>query len=195
MILAKGTIQHLQLANQNREVRLLDKNLVKHENFSLHSPDVGTYDPPESTLSGPKFSLSKFEKFYSPKQSMELIKHCPHAYASIYSERQIGPKNYSNSSLPKQQRFRFRDLLEKESIDNPSPLNYNLSGINSIGNKVKVDLIKKINQKRFSKLSLSFSRFQDKAFYHEKERLMKGIDSVCPTAYDPLDAFKSLQSK
>ena len=194
MIPENRNIPTFTISKSKREAKILDKDLVKFENFGIHSPDVGVYDPPNSTLSGPKFSMSKFQKYHSPKHKTELIKHYPHAYASIYTDRQVGPKNYSYSSLPKQQRFRFRDLFELECVNLPSPSNYNLSQIKSIGNRVQADLLTKLKQKRMSKFSLSYSRFKDSVFYHEKERLMKGNDSVSPTIYDSLAAYKALQS-
>ena len=103
--------------------------------------------------------------------------------------------NYSESNLPKQERFRFRDLKEKEISELPWPMNYNLSDLNSIKKKVDVDVIRKINEKRISKLANSYSRFNDSWFYHEKERLMKGNDSVSPVKYDPLTAYKLMRSK
>ena len=80
------------MSKSKRDAKVLDKELVKHENFGIHAPDVGTYNPSFTTFSGPKFSMPKFEKFFCPKQKVNLIKQMPHAYSNIYTERQIGPK-------------------------------------------------------------------------------------------------------
>lgn len=84
----------------------------------------------------------------------------------------------------------MRDRYEKDLSDLPSAANYNLSKLYSIENKTKPDLVKEIRKDRIIELSKSMSRFKDKTFYAEKERLMKGNDSVSPDKYDVSNADK-----
>ena len=79
--------------------------------------------------------------------------------------------------------------------DLPAPANYNLTDVHSIANSTKVDPLHRLRQKRIHKISSSYSRFDDHLFYPEKERLMKGNDSVSPDKYDPLVALKATQAR
>jgi len=152
---------------------------------------VGTYNVEKSSLAGPKFSLPRNIKYQNPKDKEEMSMNLPVSYLNDENMGTHKVKNYSLSNLPKQQRFKLRELAEKELSESVGPANYNLSDTFSINNKTKIGIIKKIREKRISKIRNSYSRFDDCTYYPEKERLMKGCASVSPDRYDPLPAFKA----
>jgi hypothetical protein len=120
------------MRKQRNEVRLLDKELNKHENFGFHSPSFGIYDVDTSSFAGPKYTISKSKKFLQLKHKTDLDKNLPISYMKNSNFTSGSVKNYSVSNLPKQDRFRFRDVAEREMSDLAGPANYNLSEAFSI---------------------------------------------------------------
>lgn len=173
-----------------KEVRLLDKELNKFENFGLHSPEVGKYLYEKTSLNGPKYTIGKTVKYQEPKQKVELAKNLPHSYLDIYSSRKTETTNF-----PKQDRFRWREIAEKEIGRLPCPNKYNLQELFSIHKNTQLDVVKKIRTQKLKLLSSSYSRFDDSVFYPEKERLMKGNDSVSPDKYDVIQGYKYTRAK
>ena len=129
------------MRKQKNEVRILDKELNKFENFGVHSPNFGIYDNDPSSLTGPKYTMSKTKKFMLPKQKADLDQNLPISYMKNTNFNSINVKNYSPSNLPKQKRFRFRDNAEHEMSDIAGPANVNLSNVFSINNNTKADMI------------------------------------------------------
>ena len=193
LIQLKEISQLSQWGSQNKDVKLLDKELSKLENFSKHSPDVGTYNVEKTSLGGPKYSISKNIKFQQPKHQTDLKMNLPVSYLGNKSYRDRKSSNFSISNLPKQKRFRFREVAERQMEHLAGPASYNLSGVFSIEDKTKNDVITNVRQRRMMKLTQSFSRFKDSSYYPEKERLLKGTNSVSPDKYDPIPAYKAIR--
>jgi len=158
----------------DRETKVYDRDLSKYENFGIHSPIVGKYKLQMSSLEGPKYTISKSKKFLLPKHKVDLDKQLPHSYLKLNMEKNGESKNTSESNLPKQSRFRFRDIAAKEYANYPSPLNYNLSNMYSVSDKTTAGVLERLKQSRMKKHTSSLSRFEDKVFHPEYERLMQG---------------------
>jgi hypothetical protein len=77
-----------------------------------------------------------------------LDSNLPHSYIDGNTFKNDISKNFSQSNLPKQERFRFREIAEKELTHLPSPLNYNLMNVNSIVNKTTVSALDRVKQSR-----------------------------------------------
>jgi len=68
---------------------------------------------------------------------------------------------------------------------------YNLQDHNSINKKTKLNILHKFRKNRLVRDSKSHSRFEDKTYFPEKERFLKGNTSVSPDKYNPLPALKA----
>lgn len=115
----------------------------------------------------------------------------PVSYLNDKNIKEKKVQNYSISNLPKQQRFKLRELAERELSDSVGPANYNLSNAHCIQKNTKIGVVNQFRAKKMIKIRKSYSRFKDCTYYPEKERLMKGSTSVSPDKYNPLHAKAS----
>lgn len=145
--------------------RPLNKNQVLVEYFGCDSPPVGQYNPEIKTSI--KSVPNVTEKRFRENNAITLLKkNIPIGYLNNFDTFSKS-LNQSNSNLSKETRFKARNAYEKDLVNMPSPLDYNLSDSKSISKYATMD---KTSKAKISPKKQKYDRFKSKAYFKELDR-------------------------